>query len=77
MVRAATLTQIPEATLRAWRHNRAVQLVGFRVDTRGRLVGEAWVPRVGPTQAEFLLYLTHVAAECDQFEYYLTGRDLE
>ncbi|HEU5178897.1 MAG TPA: hypothetical protein VFU24_15710, partial [Burkholderiales bacterium] len=59
--------------LRAWRRNRSSQLVGFRVDQRGRLVGEAWVPKAGLSAQEFQVYVRRVAAECDRFEYLLTG----
>jgi hypothetical protein len=60
-----------------WLRNRATALVGFRIDRRGFLVGEAWVPKVGLTAAEFQLYVRAVAAESDRFEYALTGRDVE
>jgi hypothetical protein len=54
-----------------------MQLVGFRLDQKGRLVGEAWVPKAGLTRDEFLLYAKRVADECDLFEYHLTGKDRE
>src|SRR5687767_11782957 len=40
-----------------WLRNRATALVGFRIDQRGRLVGEAWVPEPGITADEFQLYV--------------------
>lgn len=46
-------------------------------DRRGRLVGEAWVPKAGLTGHEFQLYVRHLAVEADRFEYRLTGRDFE
>ena len=52
-------------------------MIEFRVDRRGRLVGEAWVPKPGLDADEFLLYVRRVAEECDRFEYILTGRDVE
>ncbi|CAN5487669.1 hypothetical protein BH09SUM1_BH09SUM1_18860 [soil metagenome] len=61
----------------AWQRNRATGLVGFRIDERGRLVGEALVPRVGLTAEEFQIYLRTVASECDRFEFLLTGKDVE
>jgi hypothetical protein len=61
----------------AWEHNRATSLVGFRVDDRGRLVGECWVPTHGLMRDEFLFYLRSAAASCDLFEYQLTGKDRE
>ena len=51
--------------------------MGFRIDHRGRVVGEAWVPKAGLSAAEFQLYLRTAAVECDRFEYVLTGRDAE
>jgi hypothetical protein len=75
VVRVAALSSIPDAPLRAWRRNRAMQLVGFRVDQKGRLVGEAWVPKAGLKRDEFLTYLRRVAAECDLFEYHLVGKN--
>ncbi len=62
---------------RAWAINRATDLVGFRVDDRGRFVGEAWVPKLGLTADEFVLVARRVAIECDRLEYVLTGEDRE
>ena len=73
----AELDSIHEVPLRAWRRNRTMQLVGFRVDQKGRLVGEAWVPKTGLNRDEFLLYVRRVAEECDLFEFQLTGKDRE
>jgi hypothetical protein len=77
VARASALSELPDVPLRAWRRNRTTQLVGFRVDQKGRLVGKAWIPKVGLRPEEFLIYLRHVAAECDLFEYCLTGKDRE
>jgi hypothetical protein len=66
---------VRDLILLAWKRNRATQLVGFRIDRRGRLVGEASVPKAGLTAEELQLYIRTVAAECDRFEYLLTGRD--
>ena len=63
VVRQSAFADLPDGELRAWRRNRVTQLVGFRVDRRGRLVGEAWVPKDGLRQDEFLLYVRKVAAE--------------
>ncbi len=71
------LEGILDAPLRAWCRNRGTQLLGFRMDRKGRLVGEAWVPKAGLDRDEFLLYVRRVAAECDLFEYHLTGKDRE
>jgi hypothetical protein len=77
VARPATLQPIPNAHLRAWERNRTTQLAGFRIDRRGRLVGEAWVPKPGLGADEFLHYVRRMAAECDRFEYILTGKDYE
>lgn len=77
VARQATLRNVPDAHLRAWERNRTTQLVGFRIDRRGRLVGESWVPKPGLDGSEFLHYLRRVAGECDRFEFILTGKDYE
>jgi hypothetical protein len=61
--------------LLAWRRNRASDLVGFKVDGRGRLIGEAWVPTAGLDAGEWRTYVTAVAQACDRTEYLLSGRD--
>jgi hypothetical protein len=77
VARQALVRSTPELATRAWRRNRATTLVGFQIDERGRLIGETSVPKLGLTAEEFQLYLRGVAAECDRFEYLLTGRDVE
>lgn len=63
------------AHLLAWRRNRASDLVGFKVDGRGRLIGEAWVPTAGLDAGEWRTYVMAVAQACDRTEYLLSGRD--
>ena len=75
--RAAALTDLKDPDRRAWVINRSVDLVGFRVDERGRFVGEAWVPKPGLTAAEFVLVVRRLAGECDRMEFVLTGEDRE
>lgn len=77
VARAAEVRKHPDLPLHAWRRNCTSQLVGFRVDRRQRLVGEAWVPKAGLTAAELKLYVQHLAAACDRLEFLLTGADLE
>jgi hypothetical protein len=77
VARRSVAMQIERVALVAWEHNRASSLVGFRVDDRGHLVGESWVPTCGLTRDEFLFYLRSAAASCDLFEYQLTGKDRE
>lgn len=77
VVRQSIVDAIPNLPLQIWVRNRAVSLVGFRIDYRRRLVGEAWVPKDGITGSEFQLYVRTLAIEADRFEYSLTGRDSE
>jgi hypothetical protein len=77
VARPGALYGIDDVPLRAWRRNRATQLLGFRLDRKGRLVGEAWAPKLGLSREEFLNYVRRVATECDLFEYHLTGKDRE
>jgi hypothetical protein len=77
VARPEDLDVISDVPLRAWRHNRAMLLVGFRMDQKARLVGEAWVPKAGLDENEFLLYVRRLAEECDLFEFHLTGKDRE
>lgn len=77
---AARASEVPtedSPERRAWIINRTTDLVGFRIDTQGRFVGEAWVPKLGLTAGEFELVARRVAAECDRMEYVLTGEDRE
>jgi len=75
--RADKLSDFSNPALMAWERNRSLSLMGFRVDERGRMIGEAWVPKIGLTAKEFQLYARTVALECDRFEFQLTGRDVE
>lgn len=77
VARRAVVDEIEQAALAAWKRNRAASLVGFRLDDRGRLVGESWVPYGGLTKDEFLFYVRGLAAACDLFEFQLTGKDRE
>lgn len=77
VARPAVLSRVVDAPIRIGRRNRESHLVGFRIDRKGRLAAEAWVPKPGLTSEEFQLYLRSVAAEADRFEFVLTGRDVE
>jgi hypothetical protein len=72
---AAVAGGIGDLPIRTWQRNRGTELVGFRIDKRGRLIGESWVPKAGLSAAEFQLYIHTVAAECDRYEFELTGKD--
>jgi len=73
---AAVAIAIEDLPVRTWQRNRGTELVGFRKDKRGRLIGESWVPKAGLSAAEFQLYIHTVAAECDRYEFELTGKDV-
>lgn len=77
VAKAASVREIPELALRIWRHNRAAQLVSFRIDTHDRVYAQGWVPKAGVTAEEFQLVLRRVAVESDRLEFLLTGRDSE
>lgn len=66
-----------EPELFAWRRNRLSDLVGFKIDSKGRLIGEAWVPTAGLCAEEWGLYVKALAQSCDRLEYLLTGKDLQ
>lgn len=73
--RPAVLSHLDDPDLYAWRRNRLSDLVGFKIDARGRLIGEAWVPCEGLDAGEWHVYVHAVARACDRVEYLLTGRD--
>lgn len=77
VARQAVVASLPDVPIQAWLRNRALMLVGFRIDRQGRLIGEAWIPRAGLDAEEFQLYVRMLATECDRFEYALTGKDVE
>ncbi len=77
VARAAAIKDLSDLPLRVWRHNRAVQLVSFRIDHYGRVYAEGWLPKAGLTSEELRLMVRRVAAESDRFEFLITGRDVE
>lgn len=77
VARAAAVRDIADLPLRIWRHNRGAQLVGFRIDSRGRVCSQGWVAKPGLSADEFQLVLHRVAAESDRLEFILTGKDTE
>lgn len=77
VARAHVVERHDRNQLSIWDRNRSSTLVGFRFDSKGRILGESWVPVAGLSKEEFLLYLRRLAAACDLFEFQLTGRDKE
>ncbi len=60
----------------AWNRNRKSDLVGFRVDARERVIGEALVPvDEGLDVDEWRVWVLAVAQGSDRLEYLVTGRD--
>ena len=59
----------------AWRRNHLSDLVGFKIDRKGRLIGEAWIPAEGLDAEEWAIYIKALAQSCDRIEYMLTGKD--
>lgn len=55
--------------------NRLSELVGFKLDRRGRLIGESWCPTAGLTVDEWAFYVRNLAEACDRLEFVLTGAD--
>lgn len=73
---ASALSEIQEPPeFFAWRRNHLSDLVGFKIDRKGRLIGEAWVPTAGLDEMEWAIYVNALAQSCDRIEYLLTGRD--
>jgi len=77
VIRRSIVSSLSDLPPQMWLRNRAVSLVGFRIDRRGRLIGESCLPKAGISPDEFQLYVRTVAIECDRFEYHLTGSDAE
>lgn len=71
------IASLTDLKLTLWMRNRSLSLIGFRVDPKGRLVGEAWVPKDGLSRKEFCFYLHTLAAESDRLEQQLSGADFE
>ncbi len=77
VAKRAKVESFRDLPIRVWVRNRATSLVGFRIDYRGHLLGESWIPKAGLGADEFRHYVRTIAATCDRFEYVLTGKDIE
>lgn len=77
VVRGNRLEEVREPEEVIWTRNRLSKRVGFRFDTRDRLLAFCWLPLAGLTKSEFLAELRHLAQEADLFEFQLTGSDRE
>lgn len=74
-VPARVLADLRSPEVQMWKINRSATLVGFRIDPKGRLVAETWLPRPGLSAEEFLSTIRRLATEADRIEYLLTGED--
>jgi len=61
--------------LHAWSRNRLSELVAFRMDEKGRMIGEIMLPPAGITEDEWVLCVLVLARSCDRAEYVLSGAD--
>jgi hypothetical protein len=77
VLRPSAARDINNLALRSWLRNRELQLIGFRIDAKERLIAEARILKEGMSKSEFQLYLETLAIEADSFEYALTGEDRE
>lgn len=68
--------EIDDLDLRLWEANRFRELIGFTVDRRGRIIGEAFVHTAGLTEDEWSFYVETLASSCDRLEHVLTGREV-
>ena len=75
--RPAVVERLSEADLYAWKRNRGSDLVGFKIDRRGRLIGEVWLPAAWVTKEEWQLCVRLLAERCDRIEFLLTGKNLD
>jgi len=69
--------ELERPEVEAWLINRYRELVGFKVAERGTIIGEARVPIIDVSAAEWALYVNTVARACDRLEYLWTGTDRE
>jgi hypothetical protein len=62
---------------RLWQRNRSVNVVTFSLSRKGDLIGQ--IEQVAETidADELVFYVELLARECDQFEYLLTGKDVQ
>lgn len=77
VARPAAVRALEELPLRLALRNRTVPVVGFHLDARGAVVGEARVSKAGLSPEELRFVLRRAAVECDRLEFELTGEDLE
>ena len=77
VARQSTVESVDGLFEMVWARNRGGGITGFRIDGRGRLIGECYIPKIGISKEEFRKYVRDLAMECDHFEFVLTGKDIE
>jgi len=77
VAKQALVSGLSDLPLQTWNRNKLAQLVGFGMDRKRRLVGEAWIPNISLTAEDIRLYVRILANAADRFEYALTGKDAE
>lgn len=75
VARPAIVKRLADPDDYAWQRNRGSHLVGFKVDSKWRMIGEIYLPAetLGADEWRFCVHL--LASRCDRIEYLLSGRD--
>jgi hypothetical protein len=60
-----------------WLRNRKVDTVNFTFDGSDNVIGVIEVPSSYLDQEELKYYVRQLSAECDNFEYTITGKDVQ
>lgn len=76
VLRRAEVEELGIGHLHAWLRNRLSELVAFRLDEKGRMIGEVVLPPVGITEDEWVLCTQVLAKACDRAEHVLSGVDV-
>lgn len=77
VARPSAVREVDDLPLRLALRNRRIPVIGFRLDQRGGVLGEAWIARAGLEPDELAFVVRRAAVECDRFEFELTGKDVE
>lgn len=76
--KVATAADLERAELghrECWERNRLAELVGLRIDRRGTLLAEVWLPLLGIDAELVKLVVRHLAITGDRLEHQLSGKD--
>jgi hypothetical protein len=76
VAKRSVVQEIGGLDLQAWKRNRTSDLVGFKINKKGYLVGETQLPK-DASKDEWSYLVFNLARAADRFEYVLTGRDVE